>query len=211
MGGRDWAWTGSWRQFAVSGPWGTLADLRSGLAGAHQVDNASIAVAATWLLRDAGFVVPVAATRRGIAATAWPGRFETVALGDSVAVLDGAHSPASARALAATFAEAFPGQRATVVLALLADKDPAPIAAELERIADRLVATQTASPRALPRAELAERVAGGRRPVTEAPSVAAALRIPAQGRPIVVCGSLTAVAEAREALGLAVPDPPVAP
>jgi dihydrofolate synthase/folylpolyglutamate synthase len=50
VGGRDWEWTGTWRSFSATGPWGTFENLTSGLVGRHQIDNACVAIAATWLL-----------------------------------------------------------------------------------------------------------------------------------------------------------------
>ena len=71
------------------------------LAGRHQVENARTAVAALSL-----FGVPAAAIRAGIAKAVWPGRLERVATNPDI-ILDGAHNPAGAAALAAYLREFF--------------------------------------------------------------------------------------------------------
>ncbi len=210
-GGRDWRWEGSWRSFTVAGPWGSLSDLRSGLIGAHQLENAATAIAAVSLLAEAGYRVEPDAIRQGIAAARWPGRFEIVE-GMPRVILDGAHTAGAARALATTLREEAVAA-VTLVIAVMGDKDPVAIVTPLLGLTERIIATATQSPRAMPVEDLAAALAPVGRPVTSAPSVGGAL---AQAREragssatVLVTGSLTTVAEAREALGLAVPDPPV--
>ena len=109
VGGREWHATGSWRRFAVEGPWGNYGDLRIRLPGAHQVENAATALAALWHTDRAELAVPETAVRAGFAAAHWPGRFERVSSGDGAEiVLDGAHTPAAMAALAKTLGEEFP-------------------------------------------------------------------------------------------------------
>ena len=211
VGGRDWDWAGTSRSFGAIGPWGRHADLRLGLAGPHQVENASTALAALWCLAEAGIAVPEAAIRAGLAAAFQPGRFEVVAgrRGPQV-VLDGAHTPASAAALAATLDAECAGRRAVVVLAAGGDKDNVALARALSPIAAAVIATRSRSARAAaPEAVAAAARAAGLAADT-APDVAAALdratQVAGPKGLILVTGSLYAVAEAREALGLAVRD-----
>jgi dihydrofolate synthase/folylpolyglutamate synthase len=77
----------------------TLEGLRPRLAGRHQYDNLSLALAALELLhpRVSGFDRDV--VRKGIEGVQWPGRLEFVP-GTPPILLDGAHNPAGARALA---------------------------------------------------------------------------------------------------------------
>jgi dihydrofolate synthase/folylpolyglutamate synthase len=214
VGGRDWRWTGTWRRFAVEGPWGRSDDLRIALPGAHQVENAATALAALWRADQAGLDVPEGAIRAGFAAARWPGRFERVTRNGVEVVLDGAHTPAAMAAVAATLAEEFPKRRAAVVLGAGADKDPAALARALAPAAAVVVATRAAHPRAASPAAVAAGAAAAALAVETRPTVAAALdraRELAGDALALVTGSLFAVAEAREALGLAVPDPAVLP
>jgi len=77
-------------------------DLRLPLAGRHQIDNARVAVAALETFADAcGFVPDPAAVRDGLARTRWPGRLQWIRSKTAAdLLLDGAHNPAGARALA---------------------------------------------------------------------------------------------------------------
>ena len=215
VGGRNWTWSGTWRRFDALGPWGGLRDLRLGLVGPHQVENACTALAAAWLLAETGWRIPESALRTGLAAAHWPGRFERVTHPAGAAViLDGAHTEASAAALAAALAVEEPDRPAVIVIGTMSDKDPAAIAAALAPVAARFVATAAKTPRAAPAAATASGAALSGRPVTVvsgvAPALAAAVELAGPQGLAVVTGSLAVIAEAREALGLGVGDPPVA-
>ncbi|HKG26435.1 MAG TPA: cyanophycin synthetase, partial [Thermomicrobiales bacterium] len=230
VGGRDWHWSGTWRSFSVSGPWGTFESLASGLAGRHQVENACTAVAASWLLSRPGtdgrgpslrsersegplpFTITEDHIRTGLARACWPGRFEIIAEHGPRIIVDGAHSPASARALAGALREEG-ASPAVVVLGFLGDKDAGAIGAELAPVAERFVVTAPRGPRAAPAAAVAGRLAAVAVRAQTEPDVASAVAVATeQAGPtgtVVVTGSLTTVAEARELFGLGVPDPPV--
>jgi dihydrofolate synthase/folylpolyglutamate synthase len=203
LAGRDWSWRGSWRGFDLSGPWGVFRSLRIGLVGDHQVENAALAVAGLWLAF--GNAVAEEAIRAGLAATRWLGRFEVVTLPSTTVVLDGAHTPVAARALLRAFTSEFPGRTATVVLGVLRGKEPTAIADALAPIASSFVAVTPPGPRGLPADELARSIASNGKPVTIGASIDLAIR--AVTDLVLVTGSLTTVAAAREALGLAIPDP----
>lgn len=90
------------------------------LRGRHQLNNAAAAIAALWSLR-ARLPVPMAAIRSGLALTTLPGRFQ--AIGQSpLRLLDVAHNPHAARALAASLADIPPTGRVVAVFGMLADK-----------------------------------------------------------------------------------------
>jgi dihydrofolate synthase / folylpolyglutamate synthase len=173
------------------------------LAGAHQRANAAAALAAIDGLEAIGVRADGAARARGLAAVHHPGRLEEVATAPRV-VLDGAHNPHGARALAAWAAGQ--GERPRVlVLAVSADKDVAALAAALAGAFDAVVATRYAQPRALDPSALAAAVrAAGAGVVDEADDVDAAIaRARARAGPgglVVVAGSLFAVGEARSRL-----------
>ena len=92
------------------------------LAGAHQRDNARVALATFHAVADALGVSPRdALVREGLAATRWPGRIQRVA-GRPDILLDGAHNPAGAEALAAHLASS-EGTKAVLVFGAMKDKD----------------------------------------------------------------------------------------
>jgi dihydrofolate synthase/folylpolyglutamate synthase len=211
LAGRDWTSSGDWRSFRLTGPWGVLSDLRSGLIGNHQIDNAGNAIAALLMLGDRQFPVLPDAIRDGLAATQWPGRYEIVRHDSTRVILDGAHSPASARVLAETLRAEERDRPIVIVLGPLNDKDVAAIVRELAPVATQFVATMSAHPRALPLDDVVSALRNYDAPVASEPTVAAALdrAIVTAGRhgAVVVTGSLTTAAEARVRLGLGHPDP----
>jgi dihydrofolate synthase / folylpolyglutamate synthase len=202
VAGRDWRITGTDRAFSAAGPWGTISTLRVALEGRHQVDNAGLAIAAVHLLAQN---VTEEAVRAGLRSARLPGRFELIALPDGrTVVLDGAHTPASTRALATALHDRFPGEPVTAVFGMLRDKDPGQVIAPLLPLIDRWVAVSPDTPRALPAEAVAAAILDLGAPCTPAATVgdgiATALAFDA---PVVlVTGSLGTVGDAREALGL---------
>ena len=150
-----------------------------GLAGAHQRRNALAAVAVARLLGVTSF---------DLRAVRHPGRFEVA--GDLI--LDGAHNPHGARALADTLREQ--GLRPVLVVACSADKDVPAIAAALAPAVSHVIATRYQQERALDPAALARAF-----PAAEtAPDLDAAVARARQlGSPVLVAGSLFLVGEAR--------------
>ncbi len=120
------------------------------LHGAHQKQNAAIAITA---LRDAKIDINDSAIARGLLTVEWPARFQRW---DQRTFLDGAHNPVAARALANTWRESFGGQRTSLVLAVLSDKDLRGICEALVPITDYVVLPRIRSERAANPQELAK-------------------------------------------------------
>ena len=173
-----------------------LDDLCLSMLGTFQPGNALLAVATA---RELG--VAESAIRDGLERTLWPGRFHVIGA-DPWIVLDGAHNPAGARALAASLDEVFGKRPVTTIAGILRDKDARGILAALASCSDRIILTPFASPRcADPRALAAMVPPGARAEVAD--SVADALdRALGAGRAPVVCvaGSLALVGEAMSRL-----------
>ncbi|CAA9535477.1 MAG: Dihydrofolate synthase @ Folylpolyglutamate synthase [uncultured Thermomicrobiales bacterium] len=212
LAGRDWTWSGTWRNFALDGSWGIDDGLRLAMPGRHQVENAGVAVAAVRALEAFGFPAGPAAVRRALAAAALPGRFERVAVGEATVVLDGAHTAAAAAVLAETVEQEYPARETVLVFGTFSDKDPAPMLAALRSMPGPLVATRPAGPRAASPDAVATIARVHGRTVSTARTVAEAvergLGLAGLHGLVVVTGALATVAEARLALGLAVADPP---
>lgn len=110
------------------------------LYGAHQAANAATAAAAAAALAECGFArLTPRAISAGLEAASLPARFQVTHWAPQAGapatpvVLDGAHTPASAAALAAALRAAYPlPTRLTLVLACASDKDAAGIAAALK-------------------------------------------------------------------------------
>jgi dihydrofolate synthase/folylpolyglutamate synthase len=178
------------------------------LAGAHQRQNAGLAVAAARLLGP----VSDAAIAEGLQRVCWPGRFEVLA-GEPRVVLDGAHNGASAEALAATLREHAPGRRVQLVVGINRDKDARAVLRPLLPLADQVWATETLdNPRALPAADLARLCrrlgAAAVHAVSDPTRALDEARASTEPHTGLVCvtGSLLLVGQARAALGLPPPE-----
>lgn len=150
------------RRLALGGQQVRLAGLGGGydevflpLFGAHQAHNAVAALVAVEALLGGGRgLLDADSVRAGFAAVRSPGRLEIVRTSPTVLV-DAAHNPAGAGALAAALVESFAFTHLVGVLAVLADKDTAGILEALEPVLDEIVVTQNASPRRMPVEDLA--------------------------------------------------------
>jgi dihydrofolate synthase / folylpolyglutamate synthase len=118
------------------------------LVGMHQRENAALAVAA---LRFGKIAVSEPAINRGLAKIDWPARFQRW---DQHTIIDGAHNPAGAQILAQTWREQFGAERATIILAVLREKDIAGIWSALAPIAQRVILPIIRAERALTPNEL---------------------------------------------------------
>jgi dihydrofolate synthase / folylpolyglutamate synthase len=135
-----------------------LADVPLALRGAHQMQNAAIALTLLEELNGAGLSIDAAAMRAGLANTVWPGRLEVRRWHGADVLLDAAHNPAGARALA-EYLRQIGWQQITLVMGVMRDKDVTGMLSELVPLAARLVCTTPPSPRALAAADLAVRAA----------------------------------------------------
>lgn len=223
--GRDWAWEATsspgegrpdwWRsnlrgqRFAVrraTRPGVELPDLWIPLLGRHQLVNATTAIAATWHMERAGFLVCEGAMREGLASVCWPGRFEilsTPANGLPPVILDGAHNGDSSLKLKETLQELFPDRRVVLIFGASNDKDIRGMLGNLLPAAWRTIATSAHHPRAADPQEI-KNLAGQFGYEVEAQadmSVALerALQLAGENELICVTGSIFAVADARRA------------
>jgi dihydrofolate synthase/folylpolyglutamate synthase len=157
------------------------------LAGQHQVDNA---VTAALALRALGI------STDGIAEARWPGRIEHVSPNPDI-ILDGAHNPAGARALAKYLERFYGGRRIWMIYAAMRDKAIDEVAGILFPLASELVLTAPDTPRALRPEAMAEFAGRGHvEPKVEA-AIAYARSHAAEEDVIVITGSLFLVGEAR--------------
>jgi dihydrofolate synthase/folylpolyglutamate synthase len=163
-------------------------------------------VAAAFLAVESalGHALDPEASRSAIAELRIPGRLEIADRGPTL-LLDGAHNPAGAEALAAALGESFVAERLHVVLAVSSNKDLDGVIAPLVPITDAWYAAQNESVRSFPAEHVAERIAAAGGRVADLGTVsemlAAARDATAPDDLILVTGSLYTVADARRALG----------
>ena len=137
-------------------------DLRTGILGSYQPQNATVALEVVSVLRGRGWHIPDEAVRAGVARTRWPGRFEIVEGGSSpdgfAIVVDGGHNPQGARALADSLAEVFPGRKPVFVIGVLEDKDYPRMLEDVLPLGSAFVCVTPDNPRALPAHKLARAI-----------------------------------------------------
>ncbi|MGZ4663678.1 MAG: bifunctional folylpolyglutamate synthase/dihydrofolate synthase [Frankiaceae bacterium] len=194
----------------------SYVDVLLPLHGEHMAHNAACALAAVeaFLGTQRG-PLDDALVREGFAHADSPGRLEVVRRSPTILV-DAAHNPAGAQALAAGIEEAFAFSSLIAVVGVLADKDAEGLLAALEPVVTTFVATQNSSPRCLPARELAETAAAvaGQDRVLVRPRLADALDTAAgladefgPGAGVLVTGSIVTVGQARRMLRAGGPDP----
>jgi dihydrofolate synthase/folylpolyglutamate synthase len=130
----------------VTGPGLAVRGFALALRGPHQRENAACALGALGVLRERGFDIGDEAIREGLAKVRWEGRMEVVQRRPTV-LLDGAHNPAGAAALATALGE-FEYRRLTLVLGMLADKDWKGMLRRLAPLAHRIILTRPPEERA---------------------------------------------------------------
>jgi dihydrofolate synthase / folylpolyglutamate synthase len=127
------------------------------LFGAHQAQNAALALAAVEAFLGAGKGRQLDAdlVREGFAQVDSPGRLERVRSAPTI-LLDGAHNPHGMAATVSAIEEEFAFRHLVAVVAVLGDKDVSGLLDLLEPVAARIVVTQNSSPRSMPVTELAQ-------------------------------------------------------
>jgi dihydrofolate synthase/folylpolyglutamate synthase len=187
--------------FSYQGLKHNLERLTVNLSGRHQYKNAAVALAVIELLQGAGFPVPEAAIREGLAGVRWPGRLEKVPQ-DPRVILDGAHNPDAARTLARALKRDHLRGRRFLVMGIMADKDEEAILGTLLPLAQTVIFTRPDYFRAAKPEDLARRAQPYSLEVLLEPEVSrAGQRARALAGPqdqVVVTGSLYTVGEALE-------------
>ena len=190
----------------IRGVAGRYEDLLLPLFGDHQAQNAAVAVAAVESFLGSGSqALDHDVLAEGLAAATSPGRLQIVA-NEPTILVDAAHNPHGARALAKAIDDYFQFGRVVAVLSVLADKDAAGIVRALSGTVDQFVVTQSGSDRSVDADELAAvavGVVGAARVVVETDLVAALrtardLADEAEGDEpggVVVTGSITLVGD----------------
>ncbi|MGB3707417.1 bifunctional tetrahydrofolate synthase/dihydrofolate synthase [Gordonia sp. (in: high G+C Gram-positive bacteria)] len=199
----------------IQGLGGVYDEVFLPLHGAHQAQNAALALAAVEAFFGAGAdrQLDVDAVREGFATVESPGRLERVRSAPTV-FLDAAHNPHGAEALAKALVSEFDFRRLIGVIGVLGDKDARGLLTALEPVLDTVVLTNNGSPRALDTdalADIANDVFGEDRVVVEPflpDAVDAAIALAEEdeqgsvsGAGVVVTGSVVTAGAARTLFG----------
>jgi dihydrofolate synthase/folylpolyglutamate synthase len=180
----------------------SLPEIALALPGTYQALNASLAIKAFELVSadapKAGDII-----KEALRSIRWPGRLELVAE-DPPVVIDGAHNPAAAEALASALKAGLlkDGRKMVLVMGIMADKDLEGIMRPLLPLASEVILTAPDYGRAAPPEELARRAGALGFRARTAPSVREALRTArAFNSLVLITGSFYTIGEAKEALG----------
>jgi dihydrofolate synthase/folylpolyglutamate synthase len=145
---------------AIRGIAGRYPELMVPLHGAHQAENAAVAVAALEAFLGGGEKeLDAEVLQEAFATVTSPGRLEVVRTAPTI-IVDAAHNPEGIRVSAEAIEEAFSFSKIVVVVGVLKEKDAEEILRQLKEslggLAEEFCFTQSNSPRAVPAAELAE-------------------------------------------------------
>jgi dihydrofolate synthase/folylpolyglutamate synthase len=190
-------------RIAVTTPRDAYPPMALALAGRHQVQNAVTALRTLEALPEC-LDRPIAreAIVRALEHAEWPARLETRHAGGITLLIDGAHNPAGARALASHVRETF-GHPLPMVVGVMRDKDLESMLRALTGAASVLFCTAPRSTRAATPSELAtlaRSVAPGLDVVAVDDPLVAVRRAATHGGPVVVAGSLYLAGQVRDEL-----------
>ncbi|MFC4942283.1 bifunctional folylpolyglutamate synthase/dihydrofolate synthase [Pseudonocardia sp. GCM10023141] len=203
------------QRISLQGLGGVVDDIFLPLHGEHQASNAALALAAAEALVGAGPRQPLDpdAIRAAFARVQSPGRLERLAAGEGgpTVLVDAAHNPHGARALAAAITTEFRFTQLVGVISVMQDKDVRGILQELEPVLNEVVVTANSSARAMDADELgalATEVFGGAR-VSVEPQLALAVEQASElaeeaglsGVGVLITGSVVTAGEARTLFG----------
>ena len=181
------------------------AEMHLPLLGEHQIANALTALKAAELAARlcGGQALPMQAAREGLSKVRFPARMEIVCK-NPLTILDGAHNPHGARALAQSLS-LLEGRPITAVMGVLADKDSTAALKALAPRFRRLICVTPENPRALDGHELAARAdalglaASAAHSAQEAWELASAVAASEKGA-VVICGSLYLAGQMRKVI-----------
>ena len=155
--GIDYDFTAHDGQWSYRGPGGTRHGLPiPALRGAYQLANAATALAALDVLRER-LPVPMGAVREGLVSVELPGRLQVLP-GRPVTVLDVAHNPQAAAALADSLASMGFHPQTWAVFGIMADKDIGSVIAALLPRVDRWYVASLPPPRGATAVDLRQRL-----------------------------------------------------
>ena len=133
-------------------------ELKIGMMGNHQVDNAIAAVTALLLLEQEGKIqLNEDALSRGMSKAKQIGRFEIMDTNPYV-IIDGAHNPDGSKVLRTAVEKYFPNKKILIITGILADKDIEEVFENFTAITKDFVVTEPNNPRKMGAEELAAQI-----------------------------------------------------
>jgi dihydrofolate synthase/folylpolyglutamate synthase len=121
-----------------------LEDVRVALIGAHQADNAAVAITAARALLGPAYSIEKFSkgVKKALKKVKNPGRFSVMRHKNKTIILDVAHNPEKIASVVETFKKLYPNKRASVIFSCKWTKDAYAMARKLKDIADTVFLTQ---------------------------------------------------------------------
>ena len=180
-------------------------NMRTGLLGNHQIDNAAIVTAACEILNQNKTNLSFQNIKQGLAQNRWPGRLEIVSSSPLI-LLDGAHNLIATRCLAKFLSENLAKRKITLVTGIMDDKPYAAMLACLLPLCNKVILTRPKIDRALSPERLLPAAKKIIQDIEIIPDVGNAIKYAIKtasvNDTICIAGSLYLVGEAKEALDL---------
>ena len=183
---------------------GEQEQLSLGLLGRFQIENAALAYSALKWLEKLGFPIKKSEFQEGFLSVRWPGRFEMIEAFERIFILDAAHTPLAAKMLSLSLEDYFPNLGLIGIFGISNDKDPEKILAHFPGRFSKLIATQSAHPRAMEKRSLKKIIVDngidGDHAISSLSAIKKALEKSEKGDPILVFGSVFLIEELRAIL-----------
>ena len=128
-------------------------NIKLSLLGKHQFYNAAVVIECVDLLKEKGFKISETNIKNGFENTIWDARLSILS-NDPLFILDGAHNPQCAKALADSLPQIISKQKAIIICGILKDKDYKQIINELSPFAKEFICLNPNSKKALDKEEL---------------------------------------------------------
>ena len=193
---------GTFTYFGIDNIW---RNMRSGLLGAHQIDNAALVLAACEILNKNKAELSIQSIKDGLAQNNWPGRLEIASFSPFI-LLDGAHNLIATRCLAKFLSENLTKRKITLVTGILDDKPYAAMLACLLPLCNKAILTRPKTNRAIEPEKLysiAKKIIPDVCIIQDVDkAIKHAIKIASSDDAICIAGSLYLVGEAKEMLDL---------
>lgn len=170
------------------------------MPGAHQATNAATSAVAAEILMDRGIPISFENIAAGISSARWAARLQVVRRRPDV-ILDASHNPGGAETLAAFLKGQYSEKPPVLILAMLEDKEVAPVVKLLEPLASRSIVSQSSYHRRMKAHDLASRFSGTPEIVDSLGSaIDRGIQIAGESGTLLITGSIYSAAEAIEHL-----------
>ncbi|MBC2696285.1 MAG: bifunctional folylpolyglutamate synthase/dihydrofolate synthase [Desulfobacteraceae bacterium] len=184
--------------FGIENTW---RDLRTGLQGNYQIDNAGLVLAVCELLNKSSAELSFNSIKKGLEKNRWPGRLDIVSKNPLI-ILDGAHNIIATRGLVKYLSKNLAGRYITLVAGILDDKPYSSMLKTLCSVCNRAILTQPKISRALPPEKLylaAKKVISDIKIISDvSQAIKHAIKTTPKNDAICIAGSLYLVGEAIE-------------